>query len=475
VRWLRVYMTASSHTRPRGSRDVRDGLGFALREIYAGELIGGRLRDFVRHGAANTKQSVVWVSSTDPWHRAIDRDPGVEQPSFDRVYASGLTRGRGVLVPVALAYGTPADAVAELRYLRRRGFALSGVELGEEPDGQLLGPDDYGSLYAQFARALRRVDRRVALGGPSFSTAVPDWTVWPDGHASTSWTGRMVAQLRALHALGQLQFFSFEWYPVDDVCAPVGAALASAAGQLAGVVARQRRAGLPAGLPIEITEFGYSAFAGAPELDRAGAISDADTVAGLLALGGRSGYVYGVEPDAPIRESTHCASYGNLTLFESDDSHRIEHPTAAYWVARLLARRWFASPRAGPQRMLATTGPDLRDAAGQPLVGAYALQRADGALSLLLVNRDPLRGHAVRVALSGAGASPRLAGAADLYQLSASDYVWHPHGAHGYPSPDRPPLHGVVMARAVEAGGLTLPPASVSVLRMRFAARPAPR
>jgi hypothetical protein len=376
-----------------------------------------------------------------------------------------------VLVPVALAYGTPADAVAELRYLRRRGFAVSGVELGEEPDGQLLGPDDYGSLYAQFARALRRVDRRVPLGGPSFSTAVPDWTVWPDGHASTSWTGRMIAQLRALHALGQLQFFSFEWYPVDDVCAPVGTALASAAGQLADVVARQRGAGLPAGLPIDITEFGYSAFAGAPELDRAGAVSDADTIAGLLALGGRFGYVYGVEPDAPIRESKHCASYGNLTLLVSDDSHRIKYPTAAYWVARLLARRWFAPPRAVTQRMLATTGPDLRDAADHQLVGAYALQRGNGSLSLLLVNRDPLRGHTIRVALSGASASPRLAGAVDLYQLSARDYVWHPRGAHGYPSPDGPPLRTVVTAGAIAGGGLTLPPASVSVLRARVTAR----
>jgi hypothetical protein len=376
-----------------------------------------------------------------------------------------------VLVPVALAYGTPADAVAELRYLRRRGFALSGVELGEEPDGQLLGPDDYGSLYAQFARAVRRVDRGVPLGGPSFSTAVPDWTVWPDGHASTSWTGRMVTQLRALHALGQLQFFSFEWYPVDDVCAPVGAALASAPGQLADVVARQRGAGLPAGLPIDVTEFGYSAFAAAPELDRAGAISDADTVGGLLSLRGRSSYVYGVEPDAPIRESTYCASYGNLTLFESDDHHRIKHPAAAYRVARLLAQRWFAARRAGAQRMLATTGPDQRDAAGHPLVGAYALQHADGSLSLLLVNRDPLRGHAVRVALSGAGASPLLAGALDLYQLSARDYVWHPRGANGYPSPDGPPLRSVVTARAVASAGLTLPPASVSVLRTRRALR----
>jgi hypothetical protein len=275
-----------------------------------------------------------------------------------------------------------------------------------------------------------------------------------------------------LHALSQLQFFSFEWYPVDDVCAPVGAALASSAGQLAEVVARQRGAGLPAGLPIDITEFGYSAFAGAPELDRAGAISDADTVGGLLALGGRYGYVYGVEPDAPIRESTRCSSYGNLTLLESDDSHRIAHSTAAYWVTRLLAQRWFASPRAGPQRMLATTGPGLSDAAGQPLVGAYALQRADGSLSLLLVNRDPLRGHAVRLGLSGGvSVDPRLAGAVDLYQLSARDYVWHPRGAHGYPSPDRPPLHGVVTARAVQSGGLTLPPASVTVLGTRVVAR----
>jgi hypothetical protein len=125
--------------------------------------------------------------------------------------------------------------------------------------------------------------------------------------------------------------------------------------------------------------------------------------------------------------------------------------------------------------LLATTGPDLRDAAGQPLVGAYALQRADGSLSLLLVNRDPLRGHAVRVALSGAGASPRLAGALDLDQLSAGDYVWHPRGAHGYASPDRPPQHGVVTARAVEGDGLTLPPLSVSVLRTRDARRGAAR
>lgn len=451
LRWLRVYMTASSHTAPRGARDIRDRLGFALREIRVGELQNGHLRDFVRHGASNTTQSVIWVSSTDPWHRASDRDPNVEQPSFDRVYSSGLTRGRGVLVPVALAYGTPDDAVAELSYLRARRFAVSGVELGEEPDGQLLGPDDYASLYAQFARAIRRSGESAPLGGPSFSTAIPDWTVWPDGHASTSWTGRMVAQLRALNALASLQFFSFEWYPVDDVCGPVGPSLAAAPGQLARLVALQRGAGLPQRLPVLITEFGYSAFAAAPELERAGAVADADTIGGLLSLGGRFGYIYGVEPDVPIRESVHCPSYGNLTLFASDDAHRIRFPTAAYWLSRMLATRWFAP---GPQSVVAT---DV-SGAGAPLVGAYALRRADGSLSLLVINRDPARAHDVRVTLAG---GRRFTGDFSVDQLSARDYGFLPKDSGGSASPDAAPERFTTAS----AHAVSLPPESVSVLR----------
>ena len=58
------------------------------------------------------------------------------------VMRSGLTRGTPLLVPVPVLYGTPENAVAELRYLLRLGVPLRGVELGEEPDGQLVSPED---------------------------------------------------------------------------------------------------------------------------------------------------------------------------------------------------------------------------------------------------------------------------------------------------------------------------------------------
>ena len=57
-------------------------------------------------------QTVVQVSSTDPWHRAVDRDPDVEQPSLDLVFASGLNAGKPLMAPVGVFYDTPENAAA---------------------------------------------------------------------------------------------------------------------------------------------------------------------------------------------------------------------------------------------------------------------------------------------------------------------------------------------------------------------------
>jgi hypothetical protein len=461
VRYLRVLLSASSHTHPPHALDPRDRLGFALYEIHFGSEGNGRLSDWVRHGRGSRHQSIVWVSSTDPWHRASDLDRGYEQPSFDTVFSARLRAGRPMLVPAATVYGVPADAANELRFLRARRYPIGGVELGEEPDGQLIGPEDYGWLYARFARALRRVDPRVALGGPSLSTAIPDWTVPPDARGSTSWTGRFVSELRRERALAWLSFFSFEWYPVDDVCADPAAALQRAPGQLAALVARQRQAGLPARVPLLITEYGWSPFAAEAEVSMTGALMDADIAARFLALGGRAAYLYGLEPDAPMRESRYCDTFGNLILFESDDAHRVRRPVAALYAERLLGQRWL-SPSAGPEQMYATSS-DVTDGAGRELVSGYAVRRG-GRLSLLLVNRDPVAAHVVGLDRRASGPPGPLSGPADVFQYSPAQYAWHPRGASGYPARDSPPVGLLAPAGPLR---IRLPASSLTVVVTR--------
>jgi hypothetical protein len=98
---------------------------------------------------------------------------------------------------------------------------------------------------------------------------------------------------------------------------------------------------------------------------------------------------------------------------------------------------------------------------GDPqLLGAYALRRPDGRVALLLVNKDPLHTVSLRVVLAHGAGAPSAAGRADLYQLSSSDYNWHANGALGHARPDAPPRHSIV-----DAGAVSLPPFSLSVLR----------
>jgi hypothetical protein len=459
VRFVRLLLLASSHTLPRGMRsnDVRDRLGYALRELYLGGLgRDGRLHDLLRH-RASSRQSVVYVSSTDPWHRASERDPGYEQPSFQTVLHSGLTRGEPLLVPVSLLYGTPQSAVAELRYLQTLGVPLRGVELGEEPDGQLSSPEDYGALYVRWARAIHASFPKLALGGPGFQTSIPDWVYWPDAHGERSWTARFVAYLRARGTLGLLSFFSFEWYPYDNVCADPAGQLAQASELLSNVLALQRQHGLSARLPVYVTEYGYSAFAGQDEVDLPGALLNADTVGTLLKDGASAAYLYGYEPDAIMRESESCDTWGNLLLLQSDEEHRVRHRLATYWETWMLTHAW-TQPGNGVHTLYAADSSAM-DGAGHELVRAYAVRRPDGRLAVLLLNMSPSQPYQVTLRAAGTGAL--LSGRLIEWGLSAAQYRWQADGPAGRPSHSLPPARV-----AVEADDLRLPPYSITVVRM---------
>jgi hypothetical protein len=458
VRFLRVLLTRSSHTAPPGARDVRDRLGYSIRELYAGRLQRGRFRDLMRHGAGRYRQTVTYASSTDPWHTAADLDRNYEQPSFPTVMSSGLTRELPVLVPIPILYGTPEDAVAEVRYLRAIGLPVSGVELGEEPNGQYASPEDYGALYLQFARAIHSYDPSLPIGGPSYETSIPDFVAWPDAHNERSWTRRFVDYLRAHDGLDELSFFSFEWYPFDNGCRPVGPQLARAAGILAEVMHRQTLDGLPADIPRFITEYGYSAFSTSDEVELSGAVLDADIAADFLALGGKRAYLYGYEPGELLQEPQGCATWGNLTLLQSDSHGKVIGKVAAYWGTQLMTRSW-AEPGDQINTMLAT------NATGAAPVAAYALRRPDGRLSVMLLNKDPRRAQTVTLAISAGGGITPLRGPVTLEMLSQAQYRWRPAGESGRARPDGPPARSVLSAPT--GVRLELPPLSISVLRTR--------
>ncbi len=449
VRFVRVLLDESSHTGPAGSRDVRDRLGFAIRELEVGRVArDGHLIDLVHHAASHA-QTVTYASSTDPWHTAANVDRQTEQPGFATVLGSGLTRRRPMLVPVGVLYGTPANAVAELRYLRALHIPVGGVELGEEPDGQLASPEDYGALYLEFARAIHRAFPGLPVGGPGFQSTTDDWWTWPDRRADTSWTGRFVAYLSAHHALGDLSFFSFEWYPFDNPCTSPATELAGASATLDAVMAAQTADGLPARIPRVITEYGYSSFSAQAEVDLPGALLNADVVGGFLASGGAAAYLYGYEP-APLQSgSARCHAWGNLTLLVSDDARRIRQPAATYWATRLLTRVW-TRPGDGVHAMLATTV-GFADGGDPQLLGAHAVRQPGGRVALLLVNKDPAR--TVRVQ-SG------LAGRLERYGFGPAQYAWRARGSVGYARPDRPPER----SRVASGAAVDLPPYSLTVL-----------
>jgi len=121
-------MTGSSRSNADATEDIRDKLGYAIREIEIGRIDDqGKFVDLIQHARERHKQTIVYVSSTDPWHRAQDIDFKTEQPGLDFILRSKLTNQLPVLVPVGVLYNTPDNAEAEIKYLLARTYSLEGI------------------------------------------------------------------------------------------------------------------------------------------------------------------------------------------------------------------------------------------------------------------------------------------------------------------------------------------------------------
>ncbi|WP_404712255.1 hypothetical protein [Sphingomonas sp. MMS24-J13] len=455
TRFVRVLMTRSSHTAPAGATDERDAIGYAVAEIALGQLSpSGQLDDAVRHGRDARHQTAMHVSSTDPWHRASDRDPDAAQPSPVALRQAGVMPGGPVMLPVGILYDTPENMLALIEQLERNGVALDRVELGEEPDGQLIGADDYGALYLEFARLIRSRYPRLEVGGPSLVNGVSD--TWLDADPDSSWTSRFIKYLKSRDALDQLDFFSYEYFPFDNVCGSAAAKLRSQTAQMRDLYARLEADGVPSDIPWFITELGYSAFGGAPLVQMPSALATADIFGGLLQRDAQGIFAYGITPSDLISGEKRCAGRGDLMFWLADRHGRASWTMPSLRALNLLTKVW-TDPAGGPHRIFPVRS-ILRDREGRALVSAYAVQRPDARWSLLLVNRS-WRRIRTRIAFGDARAVP--GGHVDVAQYSADQYRWADPADGGHPSRDRTPSRHHIRDWS---GSLALPRFSISVL-----------
>lgn len=453
VQFLRILLKTPSGTPPAGATDVRDRLGYAVREVGFGTTgPDGAFHDAVRHAASHTDQTFTHVSSTDPWHRAIDRDPDLEQVGVDRVFESGLGNGLPIMMPVGVLFDTPENAAALIRYLTRKGYPLKRVELGEEPDGQYGDPADYGALYLATLDRLRRINPRLEYGGPSMQSAATDL---PFVHGEErSWNRGFIAYLKGRGRLSDLQFFSFEHYPFDDICGDLHAKLVAEDGLLDGMLKRLESEGLPRSTPKVISEYGFSAFSGQAMVELPSALLQADIVGHFLSEGGSAAYMFGYGPNVPINQHLACAGYGNMTPFLADARGQAAVPLPEAFASRLISQVWL-QPGHGRHRIYATA---VKGEAPAGTVVAYSVARPDGRLATLVLNRSQTEAYSVR---------PAVAGPVEVHQYGPDQYRWRPDGPKGRPSLNLPPARW-----KLTGGEVRLPPDSLTVIISGRGARP---
>ena len=465
TKFVRVWMTRSSDTCDNnGSADRRNCVGYAIREMYLGTKDGaGQFKDLMHH-SPDQKQTLTLCSSVDPWHEssnlyvAPDRMESGDQPGFDLFFTSGITRGLPAIIPVAMLYSTPEDAAAQMTYIKKRGYPVSYIEMGEEPDGQYMQPEDDAALYLQFATALHRVDPNFKLGGPVFEGVAEDIKAWPDSHGRTSWFGRFLDYLRSHGRIQDLAFMSFEHYPYDG-CETPWENLYQEPELITHIMKVWRDDGLPPGVPLLDTE--TNAHGGEAAVDIFGALWLADSFGGFLSAGGQSTHYYHDLSYSPPHPA--CAnSWGTYHLFMVDENYVIQQPTSQYFAARLITQEWAQPKDAEHLQYLAASG--IKDDQGHVLVTAYALHRPDGQWSLMLINKDHDHPHQVRVMFQKTGQPDSyFDGKITEITFGKEQYQWHPDRKKGHADPDGPAKSLTIRGDANTTYDLR--PASVTVLR----------
>jgi len=453
-------------------------VGYAIHELYIGTVSAeGQFTDVVKH-SPNRQQTITWPSSVDPWHAASDLDYGRgDQIGFDFFFNCGVTRGLPAMIPIAILYNIPEDAANEIAYLYKRKYPISWIEMGEEADGQRVLPEDYATLYLQFAKAIHKLVPNAPLGGPAFEGTPGDVNSWADANGRVSFLGRFVEYLKAHGRLKDFTFFSFEHYPCmgTRLCGD-WTSLYHEPEWIDHVIQAWKDNGLPPNVPFFMTEGNDLGEGGAGTVKSA--LWLADYTGAFLAAGG-SGTYYFHYIASPGRGG---GGGGGFPPIDENDHVRSYPPQ--YLATQVITKEW-VQPVDAIHKLFKVSS-DVKDKDGNVLVTAYAVERPDGRWSVMLVNKDENNGHSVKVAFADPVAKQDrfFSGAVDRVVFGPAEYQWHPdpvpagqtppagrggrgrggRGGSGHADPDGPPSKSTLTAGGPDTL-YQLPKASIVVLR----------
>jgi len=236
--------------------------------------------------------------------------------------------------------------------------------------------------------------------------------------------------------------------------------------------------GVPADMPMFITEGNLSSGASETFQDIFAGIWLADYIGSFLNSGGNAVYFFHY---LPLQMEPGCdGSPGTFGMFTVNANYQIQQPLAQFFVAQLINLEW-AQPAGGEHQVFAAKS-DVEDGAGHELVTAYAVKRPDGKWAVMAVNRDQQNAHRVRIAFEGAAdKSSGFAGPVEVSTFGGAQYQWHagrtrsmPHAENaaqptivvttpGSADPDGPIAH--TKLTAAKDTMYDLPAASVVVFR----------
>lgn len=316
-------------------------------------------------------------------------------------------------------------------------------------------PEDYGTLYLQFATALHKVDSTLKLGGPVFEGVSEDIQVWPDAKGRVSWLGRFIDYLKAHDRLADLTFVSFEHYPYPP-CEITWSDLYREPELTEGILKVWRADGVPANVPLVNTESNVSWGLTQPMADIFAALWLGDSVGSFLTRGGDIYYHSPIQPE-PIRSGCHgWSTYGN---FVADENLNIRAHTSQYYASQMINLEWVKHRKGSHQ--LFSAAADLKDSAGHVLITAYPVQLPDGQWSVMVINKDQSNPHTVSLVFDDGTSTPKsFSGPVTMVTFGSEQYVWRSDGTNSHPDPNDPPV-----SKTLSGTSITLPKASLNVLR----------